>query len=61
MEIEQSGKRDAERYLVVTRIGSVNVWATSFANVLKEIKESFKIGEAEIKDDDVIALIKLDV
>lgn len=59
--MEQSNKRNAERYLVVTKMTTpVTVWATSFANVLKELKESFHHQESEITDDDVISITKLD-
>ena len=59
--MEQSNKRDAERYLVVTKMTApMSVWATSFANVLKELKESRKAGETEVVDDDVISITKLD-
>ena len=59
--MEQSNKRNAERYLVVTKITApMTIWATSFNNVLKELKESKKTGESEIVDDDVISITKLD-
>lgn len=59
--MEQSNKRNAERYLVVTKITApMTIWATSFNNVLKELKESKKAGESEIVDDDVISITKLD-
>ena len=59
--MEQSNKRDAERYLVVTKMTPpLTVWATSFANVLKELKESRKAGDTEVLDDDVISITKLD-
>jgi len=38
----------------------MTIWATSFNNVLKELKESKKTGESEIVDDDVISITKLD-
>lgn len=59
--MEQSNKRNAERYLVVTKMTApMTIWATSFNNVLKELKESKKVGETEVVDDDVISITKLD-
>ena len=59
--MKQSNKRNAERYLVVTKMTApAAVWATSFNNVLKELKESRKLGESEITDDDVLSITKLD-
>ena len=49
-------KKNAERYLVIQKYGPMaTVWASTFADVLKELNES------GIEDDDVIQITKLDV
>ena len=54
--MEQSGKKNAERYLVITKSGeSATVWAEDFSDVLKELDESAGVDAGFSKD--VVKLI----
>ena len=58
--MEQSGKKNAERYLVITKSGeSATVWAEDFADVLKELDESAEV-DAGFSKDDVKLIMVLD-
>lgn len=59
--MEQSEKKNAERYLVVAKDGtSVSIWAEDFGDVLKEISESAKSDSLGIRDDDIVLIMKLE-
>lgn len=59
--MEQSNKKSAERYLVVTRNGMpATVWAESFADVLREMQEQAEQDGIVIRDEDIISITKLD-
>lgn len=50
--MEQSGKKNAERYLVITKSGeSATVWAEDWNDVLKELDESAEVDAGFIKED----------
>lgn len=59
--MEQSEKKNAERYLVVAKDGtSMSIWAEDFGDVLKEISESAKSDSLGIRDDDIVLIMKLE-
>lgn len=50
--MEQSNKKNAERYLVITKSGeSATVWAEDFSDVLKELDESVEVDAGFSKED----------
>ena len=50
--MEQSGKKNAERYLVIAKSGeSATVWAEDWNDVLKELDESAVVDAGFSKDD----------
>lgn len=58
--MEQSNKKNAERYLVITKNGeSATVWAEDFSDVLKELDESAAV-DAGFSKDDVKLIMVLD-
>lgn len=55
--MEQSNKKNAERYLVVTKKAMpMTVWAESFADVLAELQQD----DIVVRDGDIISITKLD-
>ena len=59
--MEQSGKKNAERYLVVAKNGeSATVWAEDFDDVLKELKESQEVDAPSFGVEDVKLIMVLD-
>ena len=57
-EREQEGKKNAERYLVVTKNAMpMTVWAESFADLLDELQQD----DIVIRDGDIISITKLDL
>lgn len=59
--MEQSGKKNAERYLVIAKNGaSATVWAEDFDDVLKELKESQEVDAPSIGKEDVKLIMVLD-
>lgn len=58
--MEQLEKKNAERYLVITKSGeSATVWAEDLADVLKELDESAGV-DAGFSKDDVKLIMVLD-
>lgn len=58
--MEQMEKKNAERYLVITKSGeSATVWAEDFSDVLKELDESAGV-DAGFSKDDVKLIMVLD-
>ena len=56
--MEQSNKKNAERYLVVTKNEMpMTIWAESFDDVLVELAE----GDVVVRDGDIISITKLDL
>ena len=56
-EREQREKKNAERYLVVTKKAMpMTVWAESFADVLDELQQD----DIVVRDGDIISITKLD-
>ena len=56
--MEQSNKKNAERYLVVTKNEMpMTIWAESFGDVLVELAE----GDVVVRDGDIISITKLDL
>ena len=56
--MDQSGKKNAERYLVVTKHGMhITVWAESFADLLDELQAD----DIVVRDGDIISITKLDL
>ncbi len=56
-EREQNEKKNAERYLVVTKIGMpLTIWAESFADLLDELQQD----DIVVRDGDIISITKLD-
>lgn len=50
--MEQLEKKNAERYLVITKSGeSATVWAEDFSDALKELDESAGVDAGFSKDD----------
>ena len=59
--MEQSGKKNAERYLVITKSGeSATVWAEDFSDVLKELDESAEVDAPSFNTEDVKLIMMLD-
>lgn len=59
--MEQSGKKNAERYLVIAKNGaSATVWAEDFDDVLKELKESQEVDAPSFGKEDVKLIMVLD-
>ena len=57
-EREQTGKKNAERYLVVTKsLMPMTIWAESFADVLGELQD----GDVVVRDGEIISITKLDL
>ena len=55
---EQYEKKNAERYLVVTKHGMpMTVWAESFADLLAELQQD----DIVVRDRDIISITKLDL
>ncbi len=55
---EQYGKKNAERYLVVTKHGMpMTVWAESCAELLDELQQD----DIVVRDGDIISITKLDL
>ena len=58
--MDQSGKKNAERYLVIAKSGeTAMVWAEDFSDVLKELDES-AVVDAGFSKDDVKLIMMLD-
>lgn len=59
--MEQSGKKNAERYLVIAKSGeSAIVWAEDFSDVLKELDESAEVDAPSFGKEDVKLIMMLD-
>lgn len=59
--MDQSNKKNAERYLVIARSGeSATVWAEDFSDVLKELDESIKVDGATFGKEDIKLIMMLD-
>lgn len=59
--MEQFEKKNAERYLVVTKKEMPStVWAEDFADVLREMQERAEQDGIVIRDEDIISITKLD-
>ena len=59
--MEQFEKKNAERYLVVTRKEMPStVWAEDFTDVLRELQERAEQDGIVIRDEDIISITKLD-
>lgn len=59
--MEQSGKKNAERYLVITATGeSATVWAEDWNDVLKELDESSEVDAPTFGKEDVKLIMLLD-
>lgn len=59
--MEQFEKKNAERYLVVTKKEMLStVWAEDFADVLRELQEQAEQDGIVIRDEDIISITKLD-
>ena len=57
-EREQTEKKSAERYLVVTmNLMPITVWAESFQDVLDELQED----DTVVKDSEIVSITKLDL
>ena len=57
-EREQTEKKNAERYLVVTKNAMpMTIWAESFADVLDEMQAD----DIVVRDGDIISITKLDL
>lgn len=55
---EQYEKKNAERYLVVTKYGMpMTIWAESFADLLDELQQD----DIVVRDGDIISITKLDL
>ena len=55
---EQYEKKNAERYLVVTKHGMpMTVWAERFADLLDELQQD----DIVVRDGDIISITKLDL
>ena len=58
--MDQSGKKNAERYLVIAKSGeTATVWAEDFSDVLKELDES-AVVDAGFSKEDVKLIMVLD-
>ena len=59
--MEQSNKKNAERYLVIAKSGeSATVWAEDWNDVLKELDESTKVDGATFGKEEVKLIMLLD-
>ena len=59
--MDQSGKKNAERYLVIAKSGeSATVWAEDFADVLKELDESIEVDAPSFGKKDVKLIMMMD-
>ena len=59
--MEQSGKKNAKRYLVIARDGkSATVWAENIDDVLKELDESQQVDTPSFGKEDVKLIMVLD-
>ena len=59
--MDQSGKKNAERYLVITATGeSATVWAEDFGDVLTELDESAEVDAPSFGKEDVKLIMRLD-
>lgn len=59
--MEQSNKKNAERYLVVTtREMPATVWAENFTDALREMQERAEQDGIVIREEDIISITKLD-
>jgi hypothetical protein len=57
-ERDQTEKKNAERYLVVTKKAMpMTVWAESFADVLAELQKD----DIVVRDGDIISITKLNL
>ena len=57
-EREQTEKKSAERYLVVTmNLMPITVWAESFQDVLDELQED----DIVVKESEIVSITKLDL
>lgn len=60
-EREQTGKKNAERYLVVSKVFMpMTVWAESFEDALNEVREAGELDGIVIRDNDILSITKLD-
>ena len=58
--MEQSGKKNAERYLVIAKSGeTATVWAEDWNDVLKELDESAEV-DASFGKEDVKLIMMMD-
>ena len=62
-EREQTEKKNAERYLVVTKNAMpMTIWAESFADVLDELQaDDIVVSDIVVRDGDIISITKLDL
>ena len=59
--MEQSNKKNAERYLVIAKSGeSATVWAEDWNDVLKELDESAEVDAPSFGKDDVKLIMMMD-
>lgn len=59
--MEQSGKKNAKRYLVIAQDGqSATVWAEDIDDVLAELEESQKVDEPSFGKEDIKLIMALD-
>ncbi len=59
--MEQSGKKNAERYLVITKSGeSATVWAEDWNDALKELDESAEVDAPSFGKEDVKLIMMMD-
>lgn len=59
--MEQSGKKNAERYLVIAKSGeAATVWAEDWNDVLKELDESAEVDAPSFGKEDVKLIMMMD-
>ena len=59
--MEQSNKKNAERYLVIAKSGeSATVWAEDWNDVLKELDESAEVDAPSFGKEDVKLIMMMD-
>ena len=59
--MEQSGKKNGKRYLVIAQDGkSATVWAENIDDVLKELDESQQVDTPSFGKEDVKLIMVLD-
>ena len=59
--MEQSGKKNAERYCVILKNGeTATVWAENYQDVLNELAESAELDGIVVRDEDVRMIMQLD-